>query len=31
MVVLFNSPKNSATCFGQFLTILREIFFYYYS
>ena len=26
IVVLFKSPNNSPTCFGQFLTILREIF-----
>ena len=29
-VVLFKSPNNSPTCFGQFLTILREIFFFLY-
>ena len=26
IAVLFKSPNNSPTCFGQFLTILRDIF-----
>ena len=31
MVVLFESPNNSPTCFGQFLTIIREIFIFFAS
>ena len=31
IVVLFKSPNNSPTCFGQFLTILREIFIFFTS
>ena len=29
IVVLFKSPKNSPTCFVQFLTIVREIFIFF--
>ena len=31
IVVLFKSLNNSSTCFGQFLTILREIFIFFTS
>ena len=31
ILVLFKSPNNSPTCFGQSLTILREIFIFFTS